>query len=55
MVMQRIHSTEEFIGTSLDDKPSSAMVGSTFYEYDTSRMYIVASKTNGIANWVLRR
>jgi len=55
VAVQRIHSIENFIGLSTDTKPSDAMVGSIFYEYDTKNKYIVHSKTAGIANWVLER
>ena len=53
MSTQRIYSIEKYIGLSTDTRPESAMVGSTFYEYDTKNKYIVHSKTAGIANWVL--
>ncbi len=53
MTVQRIHSIENFIGLSSDDKPSDSIVGSRFYAYDIKKFYIVYSKTAGVANWVL--
>lgn len=54
MTTKRIHSIERYIGLSTDTKPTDAMVGSEFYEYDTKNTYVVYEKTAGVASWVLK-
>lgn len=48
MAVYRITNTEDYIGASTDSKPTSVVIGSTFYEYDTYRTY----KTYDGTNWV---
>jgi hypothetical protein len=54
MAVKRIHSIENYRGLSTDTKPIDAVVGSTFWEYDTKNFYVVYDKVAGIAQWALR-
>lgn len=54
MTVRRIHSIERFIGLSSDTKPVDAMVGSTFFESDTKKTYVVYEKVAAVAQWVLK-
>lgn len=40
MAEKLIGTIQRFVGLSSDTKPTSAPVGSTFYEYDTNNLYI---------------
>lgn len=55
MTTVRIHSIEKYVGESTDTKPTSALVGSEFWETDTKNVYIVYEKIAGVANWILKK
>lgn len=46
MAITLITSIQRRIGLSTDTKPTSILAGSTFYEYDTQRMWITPDGTN---------
>lgn len=46
MAVKRIATKSRYIGLSTDTKPTGVPVGSTFYEYDSSRRYVTYDGTN---------
>ena len=45
MTVKSLQAIIRFIGLSTDTKPTSVSIGSTFYEYDTKRMWITYDGT----------
>ena len=54
MTVKRIHEEPKYVGLSTDTKPTDALVGSEFFEYDTKNTYVVYIKTAGVAQWTLK-
>jgi len=50
MTVKSLQAIIRFIGLSTDIKPTSVVIGSTFYAYDTELMYITPDGTN----WVVK-
>ena len=46
MAIKKITTISRYIGLSTDTKPTSAPVGSTFYEHDTKATYVTYDGTN---------
>ena len=50
MAVNRVTQIKRYIGLNSDTKPTGVPKGSTFYEYDTGRLYITYDGTN----WVVK-
>jgi hypothetical protein len=52
MAITLITRIQEWLGTSVDDKPTIALPGSTFYEWDTGQQWIWVCTSPGHYKWV---
>lgn len=48
MAVGLIATIQRYVGLSTDTKPTSVLVGSEFYEYDSHNLYVTYDGTNWI-------